>query len=128
MCGNLDRTAGRLGISRSSETLPVQASSRASSRSQTGATSLRKFCVGWISSTLRLIRCGFRASIDNIRLWNVAEVSEFDRKVKSGVQFKIIAGHHGGFISQMSAYNFGSPLDLFSYLGSQSLTPGPASS
>ena len=45
----------------------------------------------------------FRASIDNIRLWNVAEVGEFDRKVKSGVQFKIIAGHHGGFISQMRA-------------------------
>jgi len=41
------------------------------------------------------------ASIDNIRLWNVAEVGEFDKKVKSGVQFKIIAGHHGGFISQM---------------------------
>ncbi|KAF9792221.1 WD40 repeat-like protein [Thelephora terrestris] len=41
------------------------------------------------------------ASIDNIRLWNVAEVGEFDRKVKSGVQFKIIAGHHGGFVSQM---------------------------
>lgn len=45
----------------------------------------------------------FRASIDNIRLWNVAEVGEFDKKVKSGVQFKIIAGHHGGFISQMRA-------------------------
>lgn len=45
----------------------------------------------------------FRASIDNVRLWNVAEVGEFDRKVKSGVQFKIIAGHHGGFISQMRA-------------------------
>ena len=47
----------------------------------------------------------FRASIDNIRLWNVAEVGEFDRKVKSGVQFKIIAGHHGGFISQMRTLN-----------------------
>jgi len=69
-----------------------------------------------------------RASIDNIRLWNVAEVGEFDRKVKSGVQFKIIAGHHGGFISQMRACNFGSPFDLFSYLGSQSLTQGHVSS
>ena len=48
-----------------------------------------------------------RASIDNIRLWNVAEVGEFDKKVRSGVQFKIIAGHHGGFISQMRAYGFG---------------------
>lgn len=69
-----------------------------------GATSLRKlFCLGWtpyvVFSELTLLR----ASIDNIRLWNVAEVSEFDRKVKSGVQFKIIAGHHGGFISQMRA-------------------------
>ena len=54
-----------------------------------------------------------RASIDNIRLWNVAEVGEFDKKVKSGVQFKIIAGHHGGFISQMRAYRFGLPYDMF---------------
>ena len=68
-----------------------------------------------------------RASIDNIRLWNVAEVGEFDRKVKSGIQFKIIAGHHGGFISQMRACNFCS-LDLFSHLGSQSLTQGHVSS
>lgn len=69
-----------------------------------------------------------RASIDNIRLWNVAEVSEFDKKVKSGVQFKIIAGHHGGFISQMRTYNFGSPLDPFSHLCLQSLTQEPVSS
>ena len=62
-----------------------------------------------------------RASIDNIRLWNVAEVGEFDKKVKSGVQFKIIAGHHGGFISQMRAYGFGPPRDPFSHLGSQLL-------
>ncbi|PCH38001.1 WD40 repeat-like protein [Wolfiporia cocos MD-104 SS10] len=43
------------------------------------------------------------ASIDNIRLWNVAEAGEPDAsgKIKSGVQFKIIPGHHGGFISQM---------------------------
>jgi transcriptional activator SPT8 len=60
-----------------------------------------------------LIRRCPRASIDNIRLWNVAEVGEFDKKVKSGVQFKIIAGHHGGFISQMRAYDFGSPLNPF---------------
>jgi hypothetical protein len=69
-----------------------------------------------------------RASIDNIRLWNVAEVGEFDKKVRSGVQFKIIAGHHGGFISQMRAYDSGSPLDLFSHLSSQSSTQGPVSS
>ena len=69
-----------------------------------------------------------RASIDNIRLWNVAEVGEFDKKVKSGVQFKIIAGHHGGFVSQMRAYGFGPPRNLFSHPGSQSLTQEPVSS
>ncbi|KZP19470.1 WD40 repeat-like protein [Athelia psychrophila] len=41
------------------------------------------------------------ASIDNIRLWNAAEAGEADAKTKSGVQFKIIPGHHGGYISQM---------------------------
>ncbi|RDX56746.1 WD40 repeat-like protein [Lentinus brumalis] len=43
------------------------------------------------------------ASTDNIRLWNVAEAREPDHygKVKSGVQFKIIPGHHGGYVSQM---------------------------
>ncbi|OCH93418.1 WD40 repeat-like protein [Obba rivulosa] len=43
------------------------------------------------------------ASQDNIRLWNVAEAVETDvwGKTKGGVQFKIIPGHHGGFISQM---------------------------
>ena len=41
--------------------------------------------------------------MDNVRLWNVAEAGEPDMygKMKSGVQFKIIPGHHGGFISQM---------------------------
>ncbi|KAF5373647.1 hypothetical protein D9758_000602 [Tetrapyrgos nigripes] len=43
------------------------------------------------------------ASLDNIRLWNVAEAVESDisGRTKSGVQFKIIPGHHGGYISQM---------------------------
>ncbi|KAI0374919.1 WD40 repeat-like protein [Pilatotrama ljubarskyi] len=43
------------------------------------------------------------ASTDNIRLWNVAEAGEPDSqgKMKSGVQFKIIPGHHGGLVSQM---------------------------
>ncbi|KAF7355093.1 MT-A70-domain-containing protein [Mycena sanguinolenta] len=41
------------------------------------------------------------ASIDNLRLWNVAEAAEPDAKVRGGVQFKIIPGHHGGYISQM---------------------------
>jgi transcriptional activator SPT8 len=46
---------------------------------------------------------GCSASIDNIRLWNAAEAGEPDAsgKMKSGVQFKIIPGHHGGYISQM---------------------------
>lgn len=42
------------------------------------------------------------ASVDNLRLWNVADSGEDAwRKPKSGVQFKIIPGHHGGYISQM---------------------------
>ncbi|KAI0933099.1 hypothetical protein AcV7_004673 [Taiwanofungus camphoratus] len=43
------------------------------------------------------------ASNDNIRLWNVAEAGEPDAsgRTKSGVQFKIIPGHHGGMVSQM---------------------------
>ncbi|KIJ69288.1 hypothetical protein HYDPIDRAFT_105887 [Hydnomerulius pinastri MD-312] len=43
------------------------------------------------------------ASIDNIRLWNAAEAGETDGNVKTrgGVQFKIIPGHHGGYVSQM---------------------------
>jgi hypothetical protein len=44
----------------------------------------------------------FSASVDNLRLWNVADCGEDAwRKSKSGVQFKIIPGHHGGYISQM---------------------------
>ncbi|KAL1747531.1 WD40-repeat-containing domain protein [Schizophyllum fasciatum] len=43
------------------------------------------------------------ASIDNVRLWNVAETGEPDGSMKprSGVQFRIIPGHHGGLVSQM---------------------------
>ncbi|PPQ87968.1 hypothetical protein CVT25_001047 [Psilocybe cyanescens] len=42
------------------------------------------------------------ASVDNIRLWNVADSGEDAwGKPKSGVPFKIIPGHHGGYISQM---------------------------
>lgn len=48
-------------------------------------------------------RQSLSASTDNIRLWNVAEAGEPDLngKMKSGVQFKIIPGHHGGYVSQM---------------------------
>ncbi|KAH7913716.1 WD40 repeat-like protein [Hygrophoropsis aurantiaca] len=43
------------------------------------------------------------ASTDNIRLWNAAEAGEVDGSAKSrgAVQFKIIPGHHGGYVSQM---------------------------
>ncbi|KAK7054794.1 Transcription factor spt8 [Paramarasmius palmivorus] len=42
------------------------------------------------------------ASIDNIRLWNVADAVEADASGRpKGKQFKIIPGHHGGYISQM---------------------------
>lgn len=43
------------------------------------------------------------ASNDNIRLWNVSDAGEPDAsgRARSGVQFKIIPGHHGGYISQM---------------------------
>lgn len=46
------------------------------------------------------------ASIDNIRLWNATEAGEIDGHVKSrgGVQFKIIPGHHGGYVSQMGKW------------------------
>jgi transcriptional activator SPT8 len=55
----------------------------------------------------RLLTTMNRASSDNIRLWNAAEAGEPDAsgKTKSGVQFKIIPGHHGGYISQMSKSN-----------------------
>ncbi|ESK94529.1 transcription factor [Moniliophthora roreri MCA 2997] len=42
------------------------------------------------------------ASIDNIRLWNVADAVEADASGRTkSTQFKIIPGHHGGYISQM---------------------------
>ncbi|KAF9265443.1 WD40 repeat-like protein [Marasmius fiardii PR-910] len=41
------------------------------------------------------------ASIDNIRLWNVADAVEADTSGRTRIQFKIIPGHHGGYISQM---------------------------
>ena len=47
--------------------------------------------------------------MDNLRLWNVADNGEDAwRKPKSGVQFKIIPGHHGGYISQMREYTLSS--------------------
>ncbi|KIK57747.1 hypothetical protein GYMLUDRAFT_246734 [Collybiopsis luxurians FD-317 M1] len=42
------------------------------------------------------------ASIDNIRLWNADAVEpDTSVRIKGGTQFKVIPGHHGGFISQM---------------------------
>ena len=52
------------------------------------------------------------ASVDNIRLWNVAENAEDSwSKPKSAVPFKIIPGHHGAYVSQMRAY-LAMPLSL----------------
>jgi hypothetical protein len=47
------------------------------------------------------------ASVDNLRLWNVTEAAEPDAsgKVRSGAQFKIIPGHHGGYISQLREFD-----------------------
>lgn len=56
----------------------------------------------------------YSASVDNIRLWNVAESVE-DSKTKSGVQFKIIPGHHGGYISQMRMSLIMLALSFFTY-------------
>ncbi|KAJ3999144.1 WD40-repeat-containing domain protein [Lentinula boryana] len=41
------------------------------------------------------------ASIDNIRLWNADAIDSDAVRTKGGTQFKVIPGHHGGFISQM---------------------------
>jgi hypothetical protein len=54
------------------------------------------------------------ASSDNIRLWNATEAGETDgggigSKGRSGAQFKIIPGHHGGYVSQMRTLIFLSP-------------------
>ncbi|GJJ12113.1 hypothetical protein Clacol_006354 [Clathrus columnatus] len=43
----------------------------------------------------------YSASLDNIRLWNVSEASEGDSTRRATPAFKIIAGHHGGIISQL---------------------------
>lgn len=49
--------------------------------------------------------CYISASFDNLRLWNVAEAKEPESgRTKGGVQFKIIPGHHGGYVSQMRKY------------------------
>ena len=66
------------------------------------------------------------ASSDNIRLWNVAEANEPDAsgKMKSGVQFKIIPGHHGGFISQMgTSVQFSSTASLTDALPQSLIEP-----
>lgn len=41
------------------------------------------------------------ASIDNLRLWNVDAVESDPGRPKTGMQFKIIPGHHGGYISNL---------------------------
>ncbi|KAG8217725.1 hypothetical protein J3R82DRAFT_5884 [Butyriboletus roseoflavus] len=70
------------------------------------------------------------ASIDNIRLWNAAEAGESDGNVKSrgGVQFKIIPGHHGGYVSQMVVDPGGRFLYSPSTKSPTSVTTTPSSS
>lgn len=51
-----------------------------------------------VNGTLRRNSCS--ASQDNIRLWKVSEDSDMHHHRKT-VPFKIIAGHHGGVISQI---------------------------
>jgi len=45
--------------------------------------------------------CLCSASLDNIRLWNVADAAESDGTRRTTPAFKIIAGHHGGIISEI---------------------------
>lgn len=44
------------------------------------------------------------ASIDCVRLWNTADLWDPEsnmKKTKSGVPFRIVAGHHGGTVSKI---------------------------
>ena len=41
------------------------------------------------------------ASLDNIRLWNVTDAPESDATRRTTPAFKIIAGHHGGIVSEI---------------------------
>jgi hypothetical protein len=54
------------------------------------------------SSFLRVRNC--RASVDCVRLWNTSDLWLPDsnmKKTKSGVPFRIVAGHHGGTVSSI---------------------------
>jgi hypothetical protein len=46
----------------------------------------------------------FSASVDCVRLWNTADLWNPEsnmKKSKSGVPFRIVAGHHGGTVSKI---------------------------
>jgi transcriptional activator SPT8 len=60
--------------------------------------------IAWLADFRRIcheLKYVISASVDNIRLWNVADGEDPGRS-KGPLQFKIIPGHHGGYISQMS--------------------------
>lgn len=46
----------------------------------------------------------YSASVDCVRLWNTADLWDPEtsvKKTKSGVPFRIVAGHHGGTVSKI---------------------------
>jgi transcriptional activator SPT8 len=48
------------------------------------------------------------ASVDCVRLWNTADLWNPEsnmKKSKSGVPFRIVAGHHGGTVSKIRQYS-----------------------
>jgi len=52
----------------------------------------------------KLIFRAFSASVDCVRLWNTADLWNPEsnmKKSKSGVPFRIVAGHHGGTVSKI---------------------------
>jgi transcriptional activator SPT8 len=53
--------------------------------------------------------CALSASVDCVRLWNTADLWNPEsnmKKSKSGVPFRIVAGHHGGTVSKIREYFF----------------------
>jgi hypothetical protein len=107
MCGTFAILAPRApralhGCSKLFEILPALGWWRPSLPSQTEST-----WPGKISLLSARLNCDLMsvisASHDNIRLWNVAEAGESTGR---GAQFKIIPGHHGGFVSQLRESRF----------------------
>lgn len=67
----------------------------------------RALLLGWFQYSSDLLRrC--RASVDCVRLWNTSDLWQPDsnmKRTKSGVPFRIVAGHHGGTISSIREYS-----------------------